>query len=519
MAALSDEQWAAAVRRELLEDILPFWRRHTVDQRRGGFIGWMSNDLRVQDDAPKGLILNARLLWTFSAAYAYTQDEKDRALARRAYVYLTHYFLDRQHGGYFWELDPSGAVRDDKKKVYGEAFCIYALAEYYRVFQEPAALQQAVDVFELIEARARDRRYGGYFEVMSRDWQPCADMRLSDKDMNEKKSMNNHLHVLEAYTNLLRVWCGRPGLASRGRPGFTCRGRPARASEEEEQERGQDARDTQERGQDARDTEERGQSLPPTRSGDARDPKRGPEALATSLRELIDIFRRHILNAEQTHFQHFFDEAWTPRSGSYTFGHDVEGSWLLCEAAEALAGLPGPSWQGRPGLACRGRPARASEEEQERGQDARDTGERGQSLPPTRSGDARDTRLMTEVQNVAVGIARAVRAEGLDKDGGLFYEGRDGRIINPNKEWWPQAEAVVGFYNAWQLTGDEAFREAAIRCWQFIEDKVVDHECGEWFWCLRPDGTPDPSQPKVSPWKGPYHNGRCCLEIIRRTRT
>jgi mannobiose 2-epimerase len=396
MAALSDEQWAAAVRRELLEDILPFWHRHTVDQRQGGFIGWMSNDLRVQDDAPKGLILNVRLLWTFAAAYGYTRSNEDRVLAQRAYEYLMQHFLDREYGGYFWELAPNGAVRDDKKKVYGEAFCIYALAEYYRVFREPAALQQAIGVFDLIEAHARDSRYGGYFEVMSRDWHPSEDMRLSDKDMNEKKSMNNHLHVLEAYTGLLRA-------APQPRP-------------------------------------------------------------AARLRELIDLFRRHILNTEQTHFQHFFDEAWTPRSGSYTFGHDIEGSWLLCEAAEVLG----------------------------------------------------DERLLAEVRELAVKMARSVLAEGLDKDGGLCYEGRDGRIINPNREWWPQAEAVVGFYNAWQLTGDETFREAAARCWQFIADKVVDHECGEWFWCIRPDGTPDPDQPKVSAWKGPYHNARCCLEIMKR---
>jgi mannobiose 2-epimerase len=398
MIVPSEEELAASARRELLDDILPFWRRHAVDERRGGFIGQMSNDLGVQDDAPKGLILNARILWTFSAAYAYTQTDQDRALAQRAYEYLTHHFLDREHGGYFWELDPNGAVLDDKKKVYGEAFCLYALAEYHRVFNEPQALKQAVDVFELIEAHACDKRYGGYFEAMSRDWQPCEDMRLSDKDMNEKKSMNNHLHVLEGYTNLLRVWPDR--------------------------------------------------------------------RLADGLRDLIDIFQRHILNAEQTHLQHFFDDAWTLKSDSYTFGHDIEGSWLLCEAAEVLG----------------------------------------------------DDRLLAQVRSVAVKMARAVLAEGLDTDGGLFYEGRDGRIINPNKEWWPQAEAVVGFYNAWQLTGDNAFREAAVRCWQFIQDRVVDHEHGEWFWCIRPDGTPDPAQPKVSPWKCPYHNGRCCLEIIHRTQ-
>jgi mannobiose 2-epimerase len=258
MTLPSDKELAASARRELLEDILPFWRRHAVDEQRGGFIGQMSNDLRVQDDAPKGLILNARILWTFSAVYAYTQDDQDRALAQRAYEYLTHRFLDPKHGGYFWELDPNGAVLDDKKKVYGEAFCIYALAEYHRIFHEPQALKQAVDVFKLIEAHARDNRYGGYFEAMSRDWQPCEDMRLSDKDMNEKKSMNNHLHVLEGYTNLLRV--------------LTWRGRS------------------------------RVEGVPPSNRGqDARDTEQGQDALATRLRELIELFRRHILNPSQTH--------------------------------------------------------------------------------------------------------------------------------------------------------------------------------------------------------------------------
>lgn len=436
MPPWTDEQFVASVREELLDDILPFWRGRAVDELRGGFIGQMSNDLRIQDDAPKGLILNARILWSFSAFYRYTKQDQDRVLAQRAYEYLTDHFLDQQYGGYFWELDPSGTVLDDKKKIYGQAFCIYALAEYYRTFNESRALRQAVEVFDLMEAHADDEEYGGYFEVMSRDWRPCEDMRLSDKDMNEKKSMNNHLHVLEGYTNLLRVWLP----SSRGRltPGV----------EKEERRR---------------------------------------DVLAVSLQDLIDVFRRHIVNREQTHFQHFFDEVWTPRSDSYTFGHDIEGSWLLCEAAEVLM-LRGFS-DGRDALVS---PAEKHEQE------------------------TLATRRTTEVRSLAAKMARSALDEGLDKDGGLFYEGRDGQIINPNKEWWPQAEAVVGFWNAWQLSGDAAFRDAAVRCWQFIKDKVVDHERGEWLWCIRPDGTPDPAQPKVSAWKGPYHNGRCCLEIIRR---
>jgi len=432
----TDEQFVASVREELLEDILPFWRDRTIDERHGGFIGQMSNDLRVRDDAPKGLILNARILWSFSAFYRYTQQDQDRVLAQRAYEYLTDYFLDQQHGGYFWELDPSGAVLDDKKKIYGQAFCIYALAEYYRTFNDSRALRQAVEVFNLMEAHADDEEYGGYFEVMSRDWRPCEDMRLSDKDMNEKKSMNNHLHVLEGYTNLLRVW--QPPSRGRATPGI----------EKEERRR---------------------------------------DVLVASLRDLIEVFRRHIVNPEQTHFQHFFDEQWTPRSDSCTFGHDIEGSWLLCEAAETLMlrGL------------CDGRDVLFSPAEKH-------------------TQETLAASLTAEVRDLAVKIARAVLDEGLDKDGGLLYEGRDGRIINPNKEWWPQAEAVVGFWNAWQLSGDAVFRDAALRCWQFIKDKIVDHEHGEWLWCIRSDGTPDATQPKVSAWKGPYHNGRCCLEIIER---
>ena len=399
MVKMTDRQFAAQARRELLGDILPFWRTRTLDSQRGGFIGQMSNDLHVQTDAAKGLILNARLLWTFSAVYRYTRDEQDRTLAWRAYEYLTHHFLDEQHGGYFWELDPNGAALDTKKKVYGQAFCAYALAEYYHTFQSQRILQQAIDVFRHIEAHARDKATGGYFEVMSRDWQPCEDMRLSDKDMDAKKSMNNHLHVLEAYTNLLSVW---------------------------------------------------------------------PEPLlADRLRELVDIFRRYILNADGTHFQHFFNESWVPMSDSYTFGHDIEGSWLLCEAAEVLG----------------------------------------------------DSQLVRDIRTTAVKMAQAVLNEGLDADGGLFYEACKGRITNRNKEWWPQAEAVIGFYNAWQLTGDPAFREASVRCWRFIEDRIIDRVHGEWFWCARADGTHDPAQPKVSAWKCPYHNSRCCLEIIHRTQT
>ncbi|MBP7933019.1 MAG: AGE family epimerase/isomerase [Phycisphaerae bacterium] len=399
MAALTEEALAADIRRELLGNILPFWRLRTVDERHGGFIAEMSNDLQVSEAAAKGLILNARILWAFAAASRRLGQPEDRRLARRACDYLEQHLFDPEYGGYFWELEPDHRVRDDKKKIYGQAFCLYALSEYHLAFGEPQALHRAIDGFTRIEAGSHDPRNGGYLEVVNRDWTPCPDMRLSHKDMNAAKSMNNHLHLLEGYTNLYRVW---------------------------------------------------------------------PDAtLALRLRELIDLFANRILNADQTHFQHFFDIYWRPLSDTYTFGHDIEGSWLLCEAAKVLG----------------------------------------------------DERLLADVRATAVRLARAVLSEGLDHDGGLLYEGRDGQIIDANKEWWPQSEAVVGFYNAWQLTGEPPFREAAARCWQFIQDKIVDHRYGEWFWRVSRTGVPDLSMPKVSIWKCPYHNGRCCLEMLERLET
>jgi mannobiose 2-epimerase len=391
----SDEYFASDVRRELLENILPFWRSRCVDAS-GGFIAEMANDLSIKADANKGLILNGRLLWTFSAAYRYTHSLEDELLAHRAFEYLSTRFYDARSGGFFWELDPQGRFFDDKKKIYGQAFAIYALAEYYKTFAVSQSLELAQETFRHLEKHAFDKNAGGYFEVFTRDWKPCEDMRLSEKDMNEVKSMNNHLHILEAYANLLQVW--------------------------------------------------------------------PDDLLKERLTALVELFSDCILDEQQEHFQHFFDEDWRVKSDSYTYGHDIEGSWLLCEAAETLG----------------------------------------------------DDGLIKETRAMALDVARAVLREGLDADGGLFYEGCEGRVINRSKEWWPQAEAVVGFWNAWQLSGDAMFKDAAMRSWGYIQDKIVDREHGEWFWRIDENGVVDDALPKISAWKCPYHNARCCLEILQR---
>ena len=397
MSHQSPNELAAKLREHLFGHILPFWCGPALDHEQGGWLAWLSNDLKPDRSQPKGLIVNARILWAFSAVYRVQPDLLFKQMAERAFEYLARHFWDAQHGGAFWRLDDSGNVLDDSKKIYGQAFYIYALTEFHRAFNSPAAFGRAKELFVLIEQHAHDEKFGGYVEVCRRDWSAAGpDARLSDKDMNEKKSMNNHLHVLEAYSNLYRV---------------------------------------------------------------SKSP-----LVAQRLRELIAIFEQHILNPFSQHLHHFFDEQWQVRSDTYTFGHDIEASWLLCEAAEVLD----------------------------------------------------DPGLLQQVRQVALPMAETVLKEGILADGGLCYEGKGGTIIDAGRECWPQAEAVVGFLNAYQLSGEAKFLVAAERVWDYVERNLIDRVHGEWFWRINKDGKPDARLPKVSEWKGPYHVSRACLETMRR---
>ena len=199
-------EFADKVRTQLLEHILPFWCGPALDHDQGGWMAWLSNDLRPDRAQPKGLIVNARILWAFSAAYRAFSEPVFRQMADRALRIVMNDFWDHQYGGAYWQLDGNGHVLDDSKKTYGQAFYIYALVEHHLAFESPAALERARRLFEFVEANCYDPLFGGYWEVRRRDWSETADTRLSAKDMNEKKSMNNHLHVLEAYTRLYQAW-------------------------------------------------------------------------------------------------------------------------------------------------------------------------------------------------------------------------------------------------------------------------------------------------------------------------
>jgi mannobiose 2-epimerase len=111
-------------------------------------------------------------------------------------------------------------------------------------------------------------------------------------------------------------------------------------------------------------------------------------------------------------------------------------------------------------------------------------------------------------------MARTVLGSGVDADGGIWNE-----LHVPGgsaKDWWPQAEGVVGFLNAFELSRDPVFLDAAMRSWSFIRHHVIDRELGEWHWRVLDDGRVDRTLPKISEWKCPYHNGRMCIEAGRR---
>lgn len=383
--------------RSELEHLLTWWETHMPDDLQGGFYGRIDGLGKAHPDADKGVILNTRLLWTFSAAArAYPEHAAWKQMAYRAYEYLLQYFWDGKEGGLFWMLDCYGKPIQDKKQIYAQAFGIYALTAYYQLANNREALERAAELYWLIEQYSFDPRCGGYLEAFSRQWKQLKDQRLSAKDANEAKTMNTHLHILEAYTALYKV-------------------------------------------------------MP-------------IEDLARSLTGLVRVFFEKFIHPETGHLHLFFDEGWQLKSDGISFGHDIEASWLILEAAEAL----------------------------------------------------NDPELIKISRRMAVHIAESTILEGVDTDGALFNEAGPAGIIDFGKDWWPQAEALVGFLNAWQIAGKERYAEAAIRTWDFIRNYLRDPVQGEWYWALKPEGTPDQENDKAGPWKCPYHNGRACLEIDRR---
>ena len=427
---LSNEASLHILRREvqecLTQNILPFWLDNMLDHERGGWYGQMTGDGIIVKDAPRGAILYARLLWTMSAAYRVLtrlKSEEYKFLLEAAAMtkdYILNHFVDREYGGTYWSVTADGEPLDTKKQFYAQGFMLYGFSEYARATGDKEALEIALQLLDVIERHGWDNEHGGYIEACTRDWQPIADMRLSTKDENYPKSQNTHLHIIEPYTNLLRCLNDELRMTN---DKFKLPSSPERLS----------------------------YSSFVTRH-------------SSLLENLIEIFCSRILNPETHHLDLFFDMDWTRKSTTESYGHDIECSWLLHEAALTLE----------------------------------------------------DKTILNKVEPIVQEVALASE-KGLQSDGSMIYEGEpDGSHFDRDRHWWVQAEAVVGFFNLYQHFGDEAALNKALHLWQYIKDHLIDHEHGEWYWSVREDGSVNLDDDHAGFWKCPYHNGRMCLELIER---
>ena len=410
----------------LQNNILRFWLDKMQDQEHGGFYGRIDGSGVLHPEAEKGAILNARILWSFSAAYRVLGNQEYLDAATRAKDYIIEHFIDKEYGGVYWSLDYKGQPLDTKKQFYAIGFAIYGLTEYARATGDREALEYALDLYDCIEEHAFDREHNGYIEACTREWGEIADMRLSELDANYPKSQNTHLHIIEPYTNLLR--CLKELRAQE-----SCNYVPVLGS-----------------------VLPVGVTVP-------------VELLARvegSVRNLIDIFTDYILNPETHHLDLFFEMDWTRGAGRLeSYGHDIECSWLMHEAALVLG----------------------------------------------------DQKVLDKVEKIIVQVAKASE-KGLRPDGSMIHEANlDTGHVDDDLHWWVQAENVVGWYDIYQYYGDEDALKKAVRCWQYIKENLVDTINGEWFWSRHPDGTLNTVDDKAGFWKCPYHNSRMCLEIIERT--
>jgi len=379
----------------LTHNLLPYWSTRMVDTKNGGFYGRINASDQVFPDEDKGGILNARILWTYSSAYRILKDTTYLRLAKRSKEYIMSHFIDKEFGGAYRSVKSTGEPSDTRKQTYTQSFFIYGLAEYYRVTGDKDALKAAKDIFELFEKFALDKENDGYFEVFTRDWNRSHDMLIGEKTSQDEKTMNTHLHIMEAYTNLYRVWPDR--------------------------------------------------------------------RVADRLKDQVEIFLDKIVDAKTSHLICFMDKNWNRTSSLDSYGHDIESSWLLVEAAGVL----------------------------------------------------KDTALLGRVTKTSIKIANAA-SEGLQPDGSLIYE-KDlstGRK-NTERSWWAQAETIVGYLNAYEITGNEKYLDKSINCWNYTKNHLVDNKSGGWFSSVSESGITGRGD-KGGFWVCPYHSGRMCMEVIER---
>lgn len=390
-------QFREEVEWELLNNIVPFWIEKSRDNENGGFVGRITGTGDYDWTSDKTIILNSRILWSFSALHNYYKKPEYYEVASRAYKFIMANFWDGEFGGVYWSINHMGRPIQTKKQIYAQAFMILALTEYYKCNNEKSILSDAIEVFNLIEIHGFDKNWGGYFEAFTREWDTLEDVRLSSYDINANLTTNTHLRLLEGYTNLAGVWKN--------------------------------------------------------------------EKLLKQLNFQIVLFLEKIIDVRSYNLRLFFDDQWRPLSPEISFGHNIESSWLLSKAC-CTSGA---------------------------------------------------TNLQRAVEPIVVGMTESILNEAINPKGGLLYGSHSG-VIDEDAHWWTQAEGMIGFLNAYQITGDNKYIEAVYSVWNFTKEYIHDRNAGEWYFRVDKNGKPNLEDDKIGPWKAPYHNMRACLEILERTQ-
>ena len=380
------------------EQILKFWENYTIDEENGGFIGQIDSDMTKHSEADKGVILNARITWSFSAAYIYTNKAQYLKLATRAYDYLIDKFYDHENNGVYFMIDYKGNPIVDRNQVIAVAFVTYAFSEYYIATKNEEALDYALKLFDSLETYALDKEFNGYFDAFSKEWEKLDDMRMYPGDANATKTMNANFHIMVAYANIYRAY---------------------------------------------------------------KD-----DRVKRALKNLIEVLLDKIIDVKRGSLNLFFDTNWDIVQSNDNYGLDIEASWLIWDAAQVLG----------------------------------------------------DKKLIEQIEPIVLKIVEHCLKFGYDKDGGMMNEGNDkDGVVNTYKSWWVQAESVIAFFNAYQMTEENKYLSNSLLSWDFIKKYVIDYKYVEWFGTVaKDDHEPNLEESKIGPWKCPYHNSRMGLQIAER---
>lgn len=191
------------IRCNLEENILNFWIDRMQDPR-GGFYGKADGSGNPVESAPKGVIMNAMIIWAFSAAYRVLKKKEYLMMATRAKDYFFEHFIDHKYGGVYWSLNDDGSRLDTDKYVAASGAAIYGLSEYVKATNDDNVLKYAINLYETTEKEGYDSAAGKYAEIKTRDWHEIQD--ASDGKDSECMKSSTYIHILEAYTNLYKIW-------------------------------------------------------------------------------------------------------------------------------------------------------------------------------------------------------------------------------------------------------------------------------------------------------------------------